>query len=109
MPNLLNIVAALAIVLAIIAGSSFLLNNLRSKRLGQGQLINIHSSVSVGTRERVILIEIAGEWILVGVTSTNINTLMRLDHAQASTASTENSKSQVKSWLSTYLMKHNAA
>ena len=99
MPNLLNIVAALAIVLAIIAGSSFLLNNLRSKRLGQGQLINIHSSVSVGTRE----------WILVGVTSTNINTLMRLDHAQASTASTENSKSQVKSWLSTYLMKHNAA
>lgn len=108
MPNLLQVVSALAIVLALIVGTSWLLHKLRSQALGHGQLIHIESSVSVGTRERVVLIEVAGKWILVGVTPGHINTLMRLNESPHKVPTSGEPAVAAKSWLSTYIAKIHA-
>jgi len=109
MPTLLQVVSALAIVLTLIAGSSWLLRKLHSKTLGRGQLIHIEAAVSVGTRERVVLIEIGGEWLLIGVATGSINTLLRLNESPLKSALPIDQKVAAKSWLETYLAKIHAA
>jgi flagellar protein FliO/FliZ len=108
MPNLLQVVSALAVVLALIVGASWLLHKVRSQALGRGQLIHIESSVSVGTRERVVLIEVAGEWVLVGVTPGHISTLMRLNGSPLQQTPPTEPAMAAKSWLSTYITKQHA-
>jgi len=108
-PNLLQVLAALAAVLALVVAASWLLHKVRSQALGGGQLIQIKSTVSVGTRERVMLIEVAGEWVLVGVTPGNISTLMRLNQPPLSQTIPTEPALAAKSWLSTYITKQHAA
>jgi flagellar protein FliO/FliZ len=108
MPNLLQVISALAVVLALIVGASWLLQKVRAQGLGGGQLIHIESSVSVGTRERVVLIEVAGEWVLVGVTPGHISTLMRLNESPLNKKINTEPAVATKSWLSTYLTKQHA-
>jgi flagellar protein FliO/FliZ len=108
MPNLLQVISALAVVLALIVGASWLLHKVRSQSLGHGQLIHIESSVSVGTRERVVLIEVAGEWVLVGVTPSHISTLMRLKESPLHKTTQTEPAIAAKSWLSTYITKQHA-
>jgi flagellar protein FliO/FliZ len=108
MPNLLQVISALAVVLALIVGASWLLHKVRSQALGRGQLIHIESSVSVGTRERVVLIEVAGEWVLVGVTPGHISTLMRLNESPIKKTTYTEPALAAKSWLSTYITKQHA-
>jgi flagellar protein FliO/FliZ len=84
------------------------LHKVRSQALGGGQLIHIKSTVSVGTRERVMLIEVAGEWVLVGVTPGNISTLMRLNQSPLSQTIPDEPAPAAKSWLSTYITKQHA-
>jgi flagellar protein FliO/FliZ len=109
MPDLLQVVSALAIVLALIVGASWLLQSFRSNGLGRGQLINIQASVSVGTRERLVLVEVGGEWLLVGVAPGHINTLLRLDESPLQEILKIEPTFTSTSWLSTYIAKHRAA
>lgn len=44
----------------------------------QTQGLKIISGLAVGTRERILLIEVGDTWLVVGVTSTNIRTLHTL-------------------------------
>jgi flagellar protein FliO/FliZ len=105
MLNLLQVIAAPAVVLTLIVSVSWLLYKVRSQKLGRAQLIRIESSMSVGTRERVVLIEVAGEWVLVGVTPGHISTLMRLSESPLHKTSPTEPAVAAKSCLSTYLTK----
>jgi flagellar protein FliO/FliZ len=108
MPNLLQVISSLAVVLALIVGASWLLQKVRTQTQGRGQLIHIESSVSVGTRERVMLIEVAGKWVLIGVTPSHISTLMRLNESPLDTKNNTEPTITAKSWLSNYITKQHA-
>ena len=47
--------------------------------------MKVVSSTSVGQRERVVVVEVAGQWLVLGVTPQNIHTLHTLP-AQAGAA-----------------------
>ena len=54
------------------------------KRVGQGSLVGsrqmkIVASLPLGTRERLALVEVGGQHILLGITPTSINTLHVFD------------------------------
>jgi flagellar protein FliO/FliZ len=73
--HLVNTVIGLALIIALIFGLSFFV-----KRFGAGGFTNnnqlkILSSMPLGTRERIVLIDAAGQQILLGITPTNINAL----------------------------------
>lgn len=65
-------------IIALLLGAAFL-----TRRLNQGiafgvQGMKLISGVSVGPRERVVLLEVGEEWLVLGVTSQNIRTLHTL-------------------------------
>ena len=48
------------------------------RRLGGSGLLKIVSSAPVGTRERVVVVEVADTWLVLGVTPSQVNTLHTL-------------------------------
>jgi flagellar protein FliO/FliZ len=45
------------------------------QRLGGGQFVKVVSSAMVGQRERVVVVEVGATWLVLGVTSSQVNTL----------------------------------
>lgn len=73
------------ILCLIIFGLLFLLWYLRrsggisGKKNGRNALLNIKFSQSLGPRERLILVEVGNQWLLLGVTAENISCLSAID------------------------------
>lgn len=73
--QLLSVTMALLFIVMLIMAVSWFI-----RRFGQGVLANtnnmkIVATMPLGTRERVLLVEVGGQQILLGVTATQINTL----------------------------------
>lgn len=73
----------MAMVVGLIFLCAWLARRFGLQRLGGGQHVKVVSSAMVGQRERVVVIEVAGTWVVLGVTATHVNTLHTLP-AQAS-------------------------
>ncbi len=65
----------LGIVLALIVGTSVFLKRLNPGRLGRNGLLKPITTVAVGPRERIIVVELGDTWMVVGVTANQITPL----------------------------------
>ena len=63
----IQVVFALALVLAAIAGSAWLLRRFGPTQIGSGGALRVLGGVMVGQRERLMLVEVGDTWIVVGV------------------------------------------
>jgi flagellar protein FliO/FliZ len=78
--GILKMVMGLAIVLVVMALITWGLKRVMPSVGGNKQsVVRVVGGVSVGSRERVVVLEIAGRWIVVGVTANQINGLANLD------------------------------
>ena len=73
--GLLQILFGLIAVLSLMGVAAWLFKKMGPVNTGNKIPVKIVGGVSVGNRERVIVIEIADQWIVVGVTANQINTL----------------------------------
>lgn len=76
--SLLQMILGLMVVLAAIAGSAWF-----ARRMGAGtgrstRLMNVVSALSVGAKERVVVVEIEGQWMVLGVAPGRISALATL-------------------------------
>ncbi len=79
---LAQLVGGLVIVIAAIVGLSWLLRRLSGTGLGSSrQLIEVLAARSVGTRERLLLIQVGQEQVLIGVYPHGMCRLHRLRHS----------------------------
>jgi len=85
--GLLQAVLGMAFVLGLILVCAWMARRFGLQRFAGGHLVKVVSSTSVGQRERVVVVEVAGEWLVLGVTPQNIHTLHTLP-AQAAAAGT---------------------
>lgn len=71
---------ALILVLGLILGLAWLLKRMPGTRLGlhQGDQLRVVTTLAVGGKERLMVVEVGGEQLLIGVTAGGINTLHRL-------------------------------
>ena len=76
--GLLQMLFGLGIVLAVILGAAWLLRRLGVPHTGSTPLLKAVGALSIGTRERVVVIEIEGQWLVLGVAPGRINTLHTL-------------------------------
>ena len=65
----------LVLIVAMIAAVAWLLKRLGMARAAGGSTIRVVSGVNLSNRERILVVEIADQWIVVGVTAGSINTL----------------------------------
>ncbi|WP_331346994.1 flagellar biosynthetic protein FliO [Cellvibrio sp. UBA7661] len=73
--HLLNVTLGLLLIVGLIFALSFFVKRFGAGSFaGNGQL-KVLSSMPLGTRERIVLIDAAGQQLLLGITPTHINTL----------------------------------
>jgi flagellar protein FliO/FliZ len=75
---MLQAAAGMLLVLGLIFFCAWLARRFGLQRLGGSGLVKIVSSAPVGTRERVVVVEVAGTWLVLGVTASQVNTLHSL-------------------------------
>lgn len=69
---------ALALIVALLMGAAWLARKFSgSKGFGQGSM-KIVGGVALGPRERIVLLEVGDEWLVIGVVPGQIRTLHRL-------------------------------
>ena len=73
--GLLQIFLALAFVIAIMLLFAWLVKRVGPIASGHKLPVKIIGGISLGSRERVMVIEVADQWLVLGVTAQQINTL----------------------------------
>jgi flagellar protein FliO/FliZ len=73
--GLLQVVIGLAVVIALILGCAWLFRRLSNNMVGIPRHLRVVSAVMVGQRERVVIVELGSEWLVLGVTAQSVNLL----------------------------------
>ncbi|MFM9924763.1 flagellar biosynthetic protein FliO [Variovorax sp. H27-G14] len=68
----------MAVVVGLIFLCAWAARRFGLQRLGGGHLVKVVSSASVGQRERVVVVEVGDQWLVLGVTSSQVNMLHAL-------------------------------
>ncbi|MFZ3041759.1 MAG: flagellar biosynthetic protein FliO [Thiobacillus sp.] len=76
--SLMQVFIGLVAVLLLIAGTAWVARRLGVTQGGASSLLRVVSSASVGTRERVVVVEVGDSWLVVGVAPGSVNALMTL-------------------------------
>lgn len=77
--GVLKMVIGLAVVLAVMALITWVLKRMVPGVGNKQSVIRIVGGVSVGSRERVVVLEVAGRWIVVGVAAGQVSSLANLE------------------------------
>lgn len=83
-----NIVGSLALVLVMIVAVAWILRRTGVvSRVAKGHnLLAVKHSQSIGSRERLVVVEVDDKWLLLGVTQQSITPLMTMEKQESSTA-----------------------
>jgi len=84
--SIIQLVAGLAVVLALVVAAARLLQRFSALRGTGSGLIRIIGGAAVGQRERVVLVEFGDTWLLLGVASGQVRALHAMPRAQSAPA-----------------------
>ena len=73
--SLLQVLLGLAIVLGLLAGTAWVIRHFGLARPSSASAVKVIGGASIGTRERIVLVEVADQWIVVGVAPGCVNAL----------------------------------
>lgn len=103
----LRLILPLILILALIFVVGFLVRRLSRTGFGKSPLLNILATLPVGSRERVILVEVADQWLVLGVTSSQINMLLNLPARPVPESESSVIKTDLaRSWLERHLQQN---
>jgi flagellar protein FliO/FliZ len=76
--SMLKIVLGLCTVLAVIVLGAWILRRMLPSLSGQQSIAKVLTSISVGSREKVVVIELAGRWIVLGVAPGQVSAIANI-------------------------------
>ncbi len=79
-PYLLKLTGALLLVVMVIFGLAWLVKKFNLNHQSQNGLISIVAGLSIGTRDRIVLLQVGEEQILVGLTPGRIEKIHTLSN-----------------------------
>jgi flagellar protein FliO/FliZ len=71
----LRVPLALLLVIALVLGAAWVLRRLTGAPAGSSQRLQVLAQLSLGTRERAVLVRVAGQDLLLGVAAGSVRTL----------------------------------
>ena len=77
--ELLSLGSSLVVIVIAIVALGWLYSRSRSLGGGNNDVINVMASRALGTRERLLLVEVADQQLLVGITASQVQTLHVFD------------------------------
>lgn len=98
--NFFQVLLGLIVVLALMAAAAWSLKKFGVTNLAGNAPVKIVGGVSVGNRERVVVIEVADQWIVVGVAPGQVNALSTMPRQEnAATAAAAPAAKNFSAWL----------
>ncbi|KQV80440.1 hypothetical protein ASD15_15405 [Massilia sp. Root351] len=76
--SLLTTIFSLILVLGLLIGLAWLLKRFGPKTITGGAHVKLVGALSVGARERILVVEVGGQWIVVGASPGRMNALATL-------------------------------
>lgn len=109
--GLLQIFLALALVIAIMLFLAWLLKRVGPISSANKLPVQVIGGISIGNRERVMVIEVADQWLVLGVTAQQINTLATLPKQElpVSESGTSQLTTPFSDWLKKTIEKRNTS
>ena len=77
--EIINTALSLLLIVGAIMALAWLLSKLQGGRSNNSGLINVVASHALGAKERLVLVDVGGQQLVVGVTASQISTLHVLD------------------------------
>ena len=84
--SLLQVVLSLIVVVALLVGCLYVLKRLSAPRGAGAGLLRVIAAVAVGTRERVVVVEVGDTWLVLGVAPGSVSALRQLPRQEAPVA-----------------------
>lgn len=107
--GLLQIFLGLVAVLALMAFAAWSFKKMGPITSGTKVPVKVVGGVNLGNREKIMVVEIADQWIVVGVTANQINTLLTMPKQEQLTVDIPSTmpENQFSTWLKKTLDKRN--
>lgn len=106
--SLLQVVFGLGIVLALMGGAAWVLKRMGMTGTGGHSVAKVIGGVSVGNRERVVVVEVADQWIVVGVAPGRVNALSTMPRQERPALSVDTADPKnFSAWLKQTIDKRN--
>ena len=106
--SLLQVIFGLLVVLGLLAGALWFLKRMGGGRFAPGSVVKIIGGVSVGNRERVMVVEVADQWIVIGVAPGRVSTLASMPRQEQPAAQPAPGVPNFNAWLKQTIEKRNA-
>ncbi len=107
--SLLQMLLGLGVVLLLVVGSLYLLKRIAAPRGAAAGLLRVVAATAVGTRERVVVVELGETWLVLGVAPGRVTALSQLPRQELSGAVPPDVPGgDFASWLKKVMDKRNA-
>ncbi|MBI3525159.1 MAG: flagellar biosynthetic protein FliO [Betaproteobacteria bacterium] len=104
-----QVVISLVLVVLLLIGSLSLLKRLSAPRGGAAGILRVIAGAAVGTRERVVLVEVGDTWLVLGVAPGSVTPLHQLPRqAQALAGDASMPGKDFTGWLKQVMDRRNA-
>ncbi len=100
-----EVMAGLIIILLMIFALAWLVKRMGTGSFLSNQHMKIVASVAMGTRERVVVLDVGGKQVLLGITPQNINTLHVFDEPVISESSDDKTESDFAQKIKFFMQK----
>ncbi|MCB6183572.1 flagellar biosynthetic protein FliO [Leeia sp. TBRC 13508] len=101
-----QVIFSLVFVIALVLGAVWAMKRLSLGVPGMKTPVKLIGGTMLGGKERVVVIEVEGEWLVLGVTAQNITVLKQLDKPPVSDAESTMVAPKFKQWLQVALQKY---
>jgi len=108
--SMLQVLPGLGVVLGLIAVCAWVAKRIGPGRIAGGQAIKFIASQSLGSRERVVIVEINQQWLVLGVAPGRVSSLGQMDKPETAAQPPAGSPNQLAkppfaAWLEKALSK----
>ncbi len=103
--SLLTVILGLAVVLGMIVAVAWLFKRLSGGVLGMSSRVRVMGGAMVGPKERVVIVEVEGEWLVLGVTAQQVNLLNKLPKPETADAEPAQAAEPFARWMKSALDK----
>jgi flagellar protein FliO/FliZ len=105
--NMIQVTLSLLLIVGLLFGFSYVV-----KKFGLGKMINssqfpvkVIGAISIGSNQRLMVIEVGDEWIVLGITPQNMTTITSMPR-QVAPAANEAGNLKFASWMHSALEKY---
>jgi flagellar protein FliO/FliZ len=106
--SLVQVLLGLVVVLALMAGAAWTLKRMGMTGAGANSVARVVGGVSVGNRERVVVVEVGEQWIVVGVAPGRVNALSTMPRQETMPVATQaDNTKNFAAWLKQTIDKRN--